>query len=106
MICEVLAPDCFARPILADTAVLLARQAMKPATECTWFSLPQILLCCRYGRKSWKPWLFSLAVDVVSGHLSNVGAKVAQREIKSDDVKPGLSTSGSMLLLYSLQAFK
>ncbi|KAA6425762.1 MAG: peroxisome biogenesis 16-like [Trebouxia sp. A1-2] len=59
-----------------------------------------------YGRKSWKPWLFSLAVDVISGHLSNVGAKVAQREIKSDDVKPGLSTSGSMLLLYSLQAFK
>lgn len=59
-----------------------------------------------YGRKSWKPWLFSLAVDVVSGHLSNVGAKVAQREIKSGDVKPGLSTSGSMLLLYSLQAFK
>lgn len=45
-------------------------------------------------------------MDAASGHLSNMGAKVAQREIKSEDVKPGLSTSGSMLLLYSLQAFK
>ena len=61
---------------------------------------------CRYGRRSWKPWLLSLAVDVASGHLSNLGAKVAQKEIKSEATMPGLSTSGSMLLLYSLQAFK
>lgn len=59
-----------------------------------------------YGRRSWKPWLLSLAVDVASGHLSNLGAKVAQKEIKSEATMPGLSTSGSMLLLYSLQAFK
>lgn len=45
-------------------------------------------------------------MDVASGHLSNLGAKVAQREIKTEGVKPGLSTSGSMLLLYSLQAFR
>lgn len=60
----------------------------------------------RYGRQSWKPWLLSLLVDVASSHLSSSGAKVAQRHIDADGVKPGLSTSGSMLLLYSLDAFR
>lgn len=63
-------------------------------------------LQCRYGRKSWTPWMLSLAVDVVSGQLTKIGAAVAEREINTDTIKPGLSTSSSMLLLYSLQCFK
>ncbi|KAL3158298.1 hypothetical protein ABBQ38_010542 [Trebouxia sp. C0009 RCD-2024] len=68
--------------------------------------LAYVIALRMYGRQSWKPWLLSLFVDVASSHLSSSGAKVAQRHIDADGVKPGLSTSGSMLLLYSLDAFR
>ena len=61
---------------------------------------------CRHGRKSWKPWMLSLAVDLLSAQLSKLGATVAESEINTDSLKPGLSTSSSMLLLFSLQSFK
>lgn len=81
-------------------------QYLPTTTKAFRFSELSSLWCCRYGQRSWKPWLLSLLVDIASSHLSNAGAKVAQRRIRADDVKPGLSTSGGMLLLCSLEAFR
>ena len=64
------------------------------------------MMPCRHGRKSWKPWILSLAVDLLSAQLTKLGAAVAEREVDTEAVKPGLSTSSSMLLLYSLQCFR
>ena len=50
--------------------------------------------------------MLSLGVDLLSAQLTKLGAAVAEREVNTDALQPRLSTSSSMLLLYSLQCFK
>lgn len=45
-------------------------------------------------------------MDLLSAQLTKLGAAVAEREVDTEAVKPGLSASSSMLLLYSLQCFR
>lgn len=33
---------------------------------------------CRWGRRSWKPWLLSLSIDLLSMRLSSIGATASQ----------------------------
>jgi hypothetical protein len=36
---------------------------------------------CRYGRRSWRPWWTSLALDLLSGHFSRRGRTLLQQRV-------------------------
>ena len=64
-----------------------------------------MLPVCRQGRRSWQPWLISLAVDAASAALIDGGAALHRRACKTASEDPTLH-HGSLALLYSMQALR
>lgn len=57
----------------------------------------------RWGRPSWRPWLASLALDLLSWQLSTGGAALSQRSAQRAAAAPALK-GNSVELLLRLQA--
>ena len=59
----------------------------------------------RWGRRSWKPWLISLTVELMSGRLTTAGAAASQRAAAAAAADPAVSGT-ALAALYGRQGMR
>ena len=89
---------CCCRPSCGCSLVLVLLSSCSSVPSICRF----LRAACRWGRSSWRPWLLSLSIDLLSMQLGSAGARAAGSSTWFGGVQPA-NLGPSLVLLRCLQ---